>query len=77
MQKKVLGSMLSIVPRDSFRMNLPFYTKLFEHFFEIKDFEGFKKMLEFPNYLIDKDHLIKLVSNGMEANRELGENAVV
>jgi hypothetical protein len=63
MQKKILGTFMSVVPIDSPRLDLRLYTKIFEHLLlDSKDYTSFKRaLLIFPEYLINHDHLLALV----------------
>ena len=64
MQKKILRQFLHLVPRDAPRLNLKFYTSIFEYFLvEMKDYETLKHALgSFPDYQIDQVHLLELLS---------------
>lgn len=54
MQKKVLGKLLEIIPKDFPRLDLKLYTKIFEHLLEVKDYKTLLNALtSFPSYLIN------------------------
>lgn len=63
MQKKILGQFLHLVPRDAPRLNLNFYTRIFEYFLvDMKDYDTLKHALgSFPDYQIDQVYLLDLL----------------
>ena len=65
MQKKILVDFLHLVPRDAPRLNLKFYTRIFDYFLlDMKDYESLKTALySFPDYQIDQVHLLEGLKN--------------
>ena len=75
MQKKLLGELISLIPKETFRLDLKFYSKIFEHFLDIKDFKSFLQALNsFPTYLINQDHLLDLIKKLIENDKDLASN---
>lgn len=61
--------MLQVVPKEQPRLHLKIYTKIFEHFLEIKEYNSFKLALSiFPTYMINQEHLIELVNKEIAGN---------
>jgi hypothetical protein len=67
--------MLKVIPKEHPRLQLNIYSKIFEHFLEIKDYESFKDALvSFPNYMIDQDLLIESIKAEIEKDKTLNHN---
>ena len=81
MQKKELARFLHLVPRDAPRLNLKFYTKIFEYFLvEMKDYDNLKGALNsFPEYQIDQVHLLEILKKQIEEDEggKLGKNETI
>lgn len=75
MQKKILNYFIEIIPKDTPRLQLKLYTKIFEHFMELKDYASFKKaLIVFPPYLINQDYLIEVLKREIEKDKELAHD---
>ena len=60
MQQKILSELIQVIPKESPRLNLKIYTRIFEHLIEIKDYKSFKiGLVMFPLYVINHDELIQ------------------
>lgn len=79
MQKKLLTRFMKLIPLDAPRLNLKFYTKIFEYFLsDLKDYRTFRDALvRFPAYLINQDHLLDILKKQIEANPQLAEDELV
>lgn len=61
---------MNIIPIDRPRLNLKFYTKIFEYFLlDIKDYSAVLTCLKkYPSYLINHDYLLEVCKKQIEEN---------
>ena len=70
---------MKILPRDNPRLNLKFYTKIFEYFLsEFRDYQTLKELLEsYPPYLVNQDYLLDIIKKHIENEAVLADNEIV
>jgi hypothetical protein len=62
-----------IIPTDRPRLNLKFYTRIFEYFIvETKNYGAFLTCLKkYPPYLINQDHLLDIMKKQLDESQSL------